>query len=52
MVVTCESDNCVFEAGGRGKARDAKTGNDESLRYALYRVSRCLGQKTCVHSRR
>jgi hypothetical protein len=27
-VVTCESDNGVLEAGGRGKARDAETGND------------------------
>jgi hypothetical protein len=31
MVVTCESDNGVFEAIGRGKARDAETSEDKSL---------------------
>jgi hypothetical protein len=35
MAVTCESHNGVFEAGGRCKARDAQTSNDEGLRYAL-----------------
>jgi hypothetical protein len=39
MVVTCESDDGVFKAGGRSKARDAETSDDESLRYALKRVS-------------
>jgi hypothetical protein len=52
-VVTCESHNGVLEAGGRGKARDAETCNDKSLRYALRRLSRYFRQKTrVVDSRR
>jgi hypothetical protein len=35
MAITCESDNGVFEAGGRSKAGDAQTSNDEGLRNAL-----------------
>jgi hypothetical protein len=31
MVVTCESDNGVFEAIGRSKAQDAETSKDKSL---------------------
>jgi hypothetical protein len=35
MIVTCQSDNIVLEAGGRSKARDTETSNDEGLRNAL-----------------
>jgi hypothetical protein len=36
MAVACESNNGVFEAGGRSEAGDAQTGDDEGLRNALY----------------
>jgi hypothetical protein len=38
-VVTCESDDGVFETGGRSKARDAETSDDEGLRDALQTLS-------------
>jgi hypothetical protein len=50
MVVTCESDDCVFEAGRRSKARDAQTSDDESLRYALQGLSMRLGKRAACHA--
>jgi hypothetical protein len=41
MAVACESDNSVFEAGGRSKARDTETSDDEGLRDALQILSIC-----------
>jgi hypothetical protein len=38
MVVTCESANGVFEAGGRSETRYAETSDDEGLRDALQKT--------------
>jgi hypothetical protein len=46
MVVVCESDNGVFEAGGRSKARDTETSDDKGLRDALQILSTCSGQES------
>jgi hypothetical protein len=48
MVVVCESDNGVFEAGGRSKARDTETSDDKGLRDALQILSICSRQELNV----
>jgi hypothetical protein len=52
VAVPCESDDSIFEAGGRSKARHAETSDDECLRDALLILSPCGGQDSWTCSRR
>jgi hypothetical protein len=50
--VTCESNDGIFEACRRSKARNAETSDEKSLRYALQRLSTSFGQAVVICSRR